>query len=206
MFDALKPKKDTEYSRQLAAESRDKEFARERDTIANSSTDDQTYMGFQAERSDLIKWQQNMDDEINEICREFLGQFKVKGQWVQLQEPLCNETFIYQVLLPLLRGFMSRNAINSNLDEKRILKMLELRCNEVADAMADGFDKYGITFVNFDVVMGKVKIACTFAAHRALRGWTKRLDSTMIKRIEAMNEQVQQQEKQKIFGVFSKNA
>ena len=44
----------------------------------------------------------------------------------------------------------------------------------------------------------------TAAAYRSWNGWTKKIDSTMIKRIESMNEQQQQEVKQKgLWGLFA---
>jgi hypothetical protein len=65
--------------------------------------------------------------------------------------------------------------------------MLRSTCDDIVDAMADGHDRYGIHFENFDLVLRLIKNTIQPGTFRALKGWTKKMDSTMVKRIESEN-------------------
>jgi hypothetical protein len=67
--------------------------------------------------------------------------------------------------------------------------------------MADNYDKYGIEFTNYDLVLRNIKNNLRAAANRAKKGWTKNTDSKITKRVEAFNEN-QIQERKKLLGII----
>ena len=153
-------------------------------------------------KSDLIKWQQDLNDELMDLAYELTGWIKKEGVWVRTdKQPLCNDRFMNDVVMPQCKPYISRIYINSNLQEERILNMLRNTSDEIADNMADGYDIYGIDFINFDLVLRLIKNTITSSAFRALNGWTKRLDSTIMKRIESSIENSKEQQKKGLFGI-----
>jgi len=150
-------------------------------------SDDQNYDALQERRSDLIRWQQELDGDVFSLINTFLGQrIDDDGRIVNIAGtvPLCNSLFIHQVVEPKLRPFISKNLINSNLDTQQILLMQQTTSNDIADMMADNWDKYGIKFVNNDGIVRDIKNVMKASAWRSWKGWTKKTDSSMIKRIE----------------------
>lgn len=172
---------------QIRAEKREQDFVKQRDIFNAGMQEEQADVYAQANRSDLIRWQQELDDELFNTVQTLLGRTAVDDRLIQVSDPLCNKTFIHEVIIPQCKPFMSRNMINSNLDERRILMLLRSTCDDIVDAMADGHDRYGISFENFDLVLRLVKNTIQPGTFRALRGWTKKMDSTMVKRIESEN-------------------
>jgi len=145
-------------------------------------------------------WKKNM-----EIARDKDGQIiygEDKKPKMIPAPPLVNDLFIYEVVLPQCKPYISRNLINSNFTEKRILGMLRCTCNDIANAMADGWDRYGIRFENYDLVDRAIKNTIIPGPFRAQNGWTKKTDSTVTRRIENLNENPAMQEKKKLFGLI----
>jgi len=146
-------------------------------------------------KSNLIKWQQELDDDIINLIRQLKGH-KIKDifpngtiEWVipETATPICKDLFIEQVVIPHCKAYTSRSQINSNFTEDRTLLFLKATFNDIASAMADGHDKYGITFTDFDLVLRLIKEVIVPSAFRSISGWTKRTDSTIYKNIESTN-------------------
>jgi hypothetical protein len=205
MFDNFIPGNRTnkEEEMQIRAEKRQQTFARESQYLEAASTDDPTYIDQQERKTDLLRWQQDLDDELYSLISLLLGKRKTSEGWEEISQPLCNEKFITDVVIPHAKPYMARSLINTNWNEKTILFSLKKTMNTIADAMADGWDEYDIKFTKWDNVLSNVKITCKAGAFRSLNGWTKRVDSTMIKRIESLSEQNSQpQQKKGLIGIF----
>jgi len=70
------------------------------------------------------------------------------------------------------RPLLSRNLINSNLDERMIASMLK----RTSDALVNNFAFYGVKeydmeFANFTMVLRVIKKHYYPTPHRALKGW-----------------------------------
>lgn len=191
---------------QLAAEKREKEFIKERDLLNSTTGDDATYIHQQDSKSDLIRWQQELDDE-NVKLIYFLKGYSFDGKsWVKITKDLAKDTFISYVLSQI-QPFLSRNMINSNFDEARILSMLKYTCNDLADAMSDNYESFGIglDISRWDLILREIKNTIQPSAFRAKGGWTKKVDSTMNKRVETYQEQQQDNKQHGLMGLFKKN-
>lgn len=188
----------------IAAENRDKDFQRERHTFA-AAANDPAYELYDFTRNDLIIWQQDLDGEVLNLIQKLKGRRLIEGKWLDLTEPLCNDLFICQVVEPQVQPFISRNLFNTCLDERRILELIRLTLDVIADSMADNFDVYGIKFENFDQVINLIKMTILPGPYRALHGWTKKTDNTVIRRIEAFNEQTGNNQKLGLWGGMFKN-
>jgi len=205
MLDFIDPSAKKQRKEELEAEQRQMNFAREQNTMQSvqDSSDEMSYLQQQEFKADLLKWQQDLGDEGVNLILTLLGMEKINGKLTQVRESMCNEKFIYEVVKPQITPFTSRNLINSNYDEITILNDLKHTCNEIADAMADNYDDYDILFTNFDLILRLIKNTIKPGILRALKGWTKNTDSTIIKRIEAMHEQQSPQKNDnKILGII----
>jgi len=207
--------KRNEQKSELAAEKRNMEFTKEQN-VMNSTlqpADDQTYIKTQGDKSDLIRWQQQLDEELFDQILTFMSVRKTEdGKIEQIIDEkgnplpsMCNQLFIYQVVIPKCKPFMNKNLINSQLDERTILQMQKDTHNDIADMMADNWDKYGIDPVNYDGVIRDMKNLISASIWRAHKGWTKKTDSSMIKRVESLSESPLHQQKGKISSLFERN-
>lgn len=189
----------------LAAEKRQVGYTDQQQIMsaATNPQENQMYNMEQESRADFLKWQQDLDDEQMDLIRTLLGFAKDGGEWIKIEDQqMCNKTFIHEVIIPQFKPFLSRNMINSNFKEDQILDNLRNTSNDIADAMADNHDKYSIDFKNYDLVVRMIKNTMKSSAFRSLDGWTKKIDSTMIRRIEAMHDTNQETPKKKFMGLF----
>lgn len=216
MFDFLK----NENSRLEAAEKREKDFVRERDTFNSAHTDDATYFESQEKRADLLRWQQEFKEELEELYHELLSEHKTSEGWVTKRykewdaekqvyvekeiAPLCTPAFADKIRRMALKPWLNKSAVNSNLDEKKIIKMLRNTHNDIVGAISDGWGIHGIqTIDEANAICRTIKNYVDPAAYRAYQGWTKKLDSTMLKRIESQQDlSGQQNQKTGIWGLL----
>ena len=119
LFDMFTPP--NEEKSQENAEKRHMSFQREQNTLAVNAPEEQTEVINQEGKSDLLKWQQDLDVELEAIAFRFTGWIKKEGAWVKTDKtPLCNDKFMDDVVAPQLEPYLTKNLINSNLEEKRI--------------------------------------------------------------------------------------
>lgn len=201
------------------ADKREKDFIRERDTFNTHHSDDATYLETQTQKSDLIRWQQEFNEELENLKHELLSEVKTSEGWVRktykeydphkkvyvVKEvaPLCSPEFAEKIIRLAVKPWLNKNAVNSNLNEKTILKMLRNTHNDVVGAISDGWGLHGIRSLDdANQICRMIKNYIDPAAFRSLDGWTKRTDSTMIKRIESQQEVAQQPQTGFLSGIF----
>ena len=177
-----------ERKEQEKAEQRAMSFQRERDSFQTNAAEDHTEIMNQQGKSDLIKWQQDLKDEIISLKWKLLGYDLTDDGWIKKYNAMCNETFINQIIDPTFSAYTSRGFINTNLDERQLLMRLKKTCNNLAKCLITKYDEYDIDFKHFDDIDSEVKNILVPAAFRALKGWTKKTDSTIFKRIESSND------------------
>ena len=222
MFEDLIPgrKEHKEKKEQKETEDRERSFVRERENFRAGVGENNEYVSFlkQESRSELLKWQQDLGDELEKLKHRLRGEVLENNQWTKKRytvldsngeqmtvtiAPLTNETFI-DYIEAQVEPFLSRNLINSNFTEKRILDTLKYTMNDVTDAMVDGWDIYGIEFINYDLVIRLIKNTIMPGPYRAMNNGQRVHDRTISKRIEAFNENSQSpQQKKGLMGVFN---
>lgn len=201
------------------ADKKEKEFVRERDTFNSHHTDDATYLETQAAKSDLIRWQQEFDSELEKLYHELLSEVKTSKGWepktykeydektktylIKTIPPLCSAAFADKIKSMALQPWLNKSAVNSHLSEKKILSMLRNLHNDVAGLISDGWGLHGIKSIDdANYITRMVKNYVDPAAFRALEGWTKRTDSTMIKRIESQQDVINQAQPGFLAGIL----
>lgn len=209
--------KDKEQQQINDSENKERNFVRERDLLNASTQSDMEYMQMQESRSDLLKWQQDLEDELEKLKHRLKSEVKTEEGWipkiitirtaegdVQTYAPaLANDLFVDYVGSQV-EPFLSRNILNSNFNEKRILEILKHTMNDIADAMSDSWDLYGIEFINYDLVCRLIKNTIIPAPFRALNDGERRHQRTISKRIEAFQEGSNQTPpKRGLMGVFN---
>ena len=118
---------------ELAAEKRQMGFQREQNTMAVVAPEEQTEIINQEGKSDLLRWQQDLDPELEKLAFRFTGWVRQDGNWIKTdKKPLCNNRFMNDVVAPQLEPYLTKNLINSNLTEDIILQRLKLAANRIA--------------------------------------------------------------------------
>lgn len=211
LFDRFKqtPEKKAE-TMQIAAEKRQMDMMKDQMTFsaATNPEEDHSFAAYQEARSDFLKWQQDLAEDLRDLVTDLRGVKRQEdGTLLRIRDkPLCNDNFIYEVVIPQCKPFFSKNLINSNLDEERILLMLKNTANTISDAMADSWNihssNYGIEFNDFDLVVNTIKNAIIPAPYRALKGWTKKIDNSAVRRIEAFTERSGEEPKKGLLNFF----
>lgn len=170
-------------------------------SVGAAMQNDQAYVMGEERRSDLIRWQQEMEAEMEGMIQRLRGYECVGGKWVPIKvkiwtdgglaevdlPPLCNDLFISQVVIPQCQPFLSKNIFNTNLDEEMILKMLKRTMNTVVSAMSDGYDVYDIEFRDFDLIDSEIRNMIIPSPFRSLQGWNKRMDNSATRRVETLS-------------------
>jgi len=197
----------SEEKQQLAAEQRAMNFNREQGIVQPSIQESQTELLALEGKSDLIKWQQELDEDLFKLCCKLTGWKEStddKGNKIfkHTGKALCNDLFIDNVVITELSPYLNKNFINSTLQEERILIMLKATANSIASNMVEGYDLYNMNFRDYDVILDTLRSFLQPAAYRALDGFTKIKDSTIMKRIESTSESINQgQQKKGLFGM-----
>ena len=211
----------TERNDALEARRQELAMAREQANMSIAeNTKDQVIMARQEEREDLIKWQQELSDELTSLKFKLRRMsINEKGEWVKQEIPTWNpetRTVTMQELPPYLNEvgissvetivspLLSRNLINTNIDEDRILSILKQTSNDLVNNFAFyGEQQYGMEFGNFSTVLRIIKNTMIPTPFRAIDGWNKKIDNTISKRVESFNSGgYNVPEKKKFFGIF----
>jgi len=194
---------------QLQAENRAMDFQREQTIVGTNisgNNSDATDLFMQNQRSDLIRWQQECDEELLELVNQLMGlRMNKEGQLVQATTSLCNSLFIDKVVIPNCKPFMSKNIINTNYSEMNILNTLKSTMRTVVTNMKNNYKEYNIEFSQYDNVWRIILNHIKPNVYRAIDGWTKKEDSRVIKRIESLNDNNNQQNNRGFFGIPKNN-
>lgn len=207
MFERFLGKKEDKEEKFL-----DKQLAvqKESNRITSDVHTDQLYMDIQDRKSDLIRWQQNLDEDLFRMVLKLLclttdqeGNVKpLTDRQGNPLPPMCNTMFIEHVFEPSMIPFMSKNLINSNYAEERILKKMKHTANNIVDKISDDYEKFGINPIyDGEIILRMMKNYIEDSCWRSLKGWTKKTDSSVIKRHEVENTSDMERQKS---GLFSK--
>lgn len=185
-----------------ASEKRQMDFQERQNSVAIGSAQDHTEIINQEGKSDLIRWQQELDDEMKKLAYQLTGWIEVEGEWIKdpNKKQLCNDRFMNDVVIPQCTPFLSRNFINSNIDEDRALNILLYTMGSIVNNMADYYDRYDIDFMNNDIIVELLINYVQPSVFRAVEGFTKKTDSTNFKRLETSMDRGMEEKKKSIFG------
>ena len=188
MFESWMPQGNNKEA--IESERRQINLAREQTSINAATASEQNFYQEQRERSDLIRWQQELDNSLHILKHRLRSEtLSENGQWISSKvDPLLTEdgiTMVEAELSPFL-GEEAKNLINSNLTELMILNTLKNTADTIVCNLADNYDSYIVdaTPSRMSHILRIIKNAMLPTPFRAVEGWTKKQDSTGIKRIE----------------------
>lgn len=181
--------------------------------MQTTAANDQQFMHEQNQKSDLIRWQQELESELDTLIHDLKSEaFNAETEkWTQKTIdgvkvfPFVTDEGL-QMVITEVKPLLSKNLINSNLNEDRILNILRGTMDTIVDNLSDNFDVYVIqpSPSRMSHIVRLIKNVVIPTPFRALDGWTKIQDNMGIKRIETYSD-TQNQNKQKMFGLFGGN-
>lgn len=202
---------------------RQENFVRENTLLQTAAhpSDDQILFEQSREREDLVKWQQNLDDQLVKLVMTLRNYYydEEENAWMpkreivgyktgedgktyaetRIMQPLINEKGIHMIeseIYPLL----SRNMINTNLNEDRILIILKDTTNTIIANLGNKYDEYDAEFSNFSHIIRLIKNFIIPTPFRAMNDGERKHHRSFMKRIESHSESGDIKQKKGILG------
>lgn len=169
--------------------------------------DDRALLHRQDQRTDLLRWQQELGDELEMFKHDLKNEEYINEQWVRREgvKPMLNDDGV-RMLERHVRQCMSRNLMMSNLSETQIRQSLKYTCQQVCHALGHKYDVFEIDFIDLSNIMRMVINMITPTAFRAMNQGERIHHRTISKRLESYHETPTAQEQKKgIFGMFGGN-
>ena len=168
----------------------------QRESNASTMMQDNIPLPDQDKRSELLRWQQELDDQIIILKHEYRNEDwdEIKGKWVKKTgidgkpiPPLMNEHGI-QSTISMARPLLNRNLINSNMQDEFVRELLRNTCNDFTSSLAINGRRWGAARNDYDTILRIFKNYIIPTPFRAVNGWNKKTDSTNFKHMEAHTE------------------
>lgn len=145
-----------EEKRQLEAEKRQENFAREQNLMAsaNSPQSDVLYFQEKKEKEELVRWAQDLREDVADFLMNLMGYFRNgEGKYVPdtTAKATCNAQFI-RTVKQYLHPFLSKNQYMSNYDTEQANMKLRQTFHELNWEMVYNMDSYG--FPNLQTARG----------------------------------------------------
>jgi hypothetical protein len=179
---------------------------REQNTLAVGTdvNSDIYYDQQQKEREDLVRWQQDLMEELTNLEHDLKREIKTKeDKWIQAEDtiPACNDKCIHMIKTNC-RPLLSRNMIMSNFAEERILQFLKRTMAAIVRNIVLKREEYDIEFFDISYVIATIKNVVLPAPYRAVNNGERRHLDTINRRIETYNENPIHEQRKKILGIF----
>ena len=167
-----------------------------------TTKDDAVFINEQNQKSDLIRWQQELDNSLEILKHRLRNETRNKeGYWFSqegVDALLTTEgiAMVESTLSPFL-GEEAKNLINSNLTEEMILQTLKNTSDTIVCNLADNYDTFVIiaTPSKMSHIMRIIKNAMLPTPFRAQDGWTLKENNKGTKRVETYVDAPQQNKK-----------
>lgn len=215
MFDFLK--NNTEEKKMQAAEEKAQQFTNDQNLIQGAMRPDTYYNDANDGRNDLIKWQQDFDEDIDMLRHDFLKEVLTEKGWrpelicvgynekgeqvLEAQKPLVNVQGTYK-LISLVKRYINRNFMMSNFDEATILLILRRLNENITANVFPKWEEYEIEPADLQLITKMVLDSIHATLLRALNDGERRHIRTQNKRVEAFTETSQPQGKKGLLGAL----
>jgi len=200
---------------ELQAEQRQNQFMKEGQVFEAAIQEDQEFRYYSETRSDLVRWQQDLINEVDFFSHDLRSEVLKDNVWVKQnvlvgydqeggelwQEipPVMNDLGINRIK-SYLRPLISRNLINSNYSEERIFKALRGLINTIILHLRDNFHYYQIRKEDLAWIVRQVKNISEPTMWRCYNNGERKYLTTIHKHIEATNQTNQQDKSKPILG------
>lgn len=171
-------------------EDRDKAFQREQMVMqqASSPHDDAALMQEIEQNADLVRWQEDLDDEIATLKHKLKREiWNSEDGWRRSElPPLLNDKGI-AMIEEELEPLTSRNMILSNLAIENVMFILRNTSRTIRHNLMNNFDAYGMDPIQYRHIMRLIKNAIIPAPFRALNNGERGYIRTFNKRVESFS-------------------
>tara|TARA_R100001530_G_scaffold109433_1_gene76825 strand:- start:15 stop:665 length:651 start_codon:yes stop_codon:yes gene_type:complete len=210
-----------EIKMQMDAEKRDQDFVRQRDVFNAAFIQDHAEMSMHQDsetKRELTRWQQDMDDQINQAVHDLRNEVMIDGEWVPQTEvvgidkdgepimgqynPKMNEYGI-RAFVSSMRPLLSRNLMMSNYDEAKILSKLRGSVTTFILDLMKNYNLYGVRKQDMSAIIRSFRNHAEPAHYRALNNGERSYLNTIHKSVEAKTETIQPEKKKGFMGVFN---
>ena len=117
-------------------------------------------------------------------------------------DPMCNETCI-QMLITVLRPFMSKNELMSNYSEERILVKMRSTLKTLVRNICVKHDFYGVDFHDISAIRTAIQNYMMSGPFRALNNGERKHLQSSTRRIENVHESAEDAKKRSmLMGLF----
>ena len=175
----------------------DKDITRMSAAFTPGQGEDQMLQAIQSERSDFLKWTQDLEPEVADLIMQLTNRVvSDDGSLIKRDDKgqLINDEGMKRIL-PLVKTGMSKNQMNSNYSEKEINKTLRLTMNDIANCLAENYEEFQVKFTDLSIITRLIKNNIKPTFYRSLNDGQRRHDRSVVKRVEAYSENPQQQKK-----------
>lgn len=181
---------DSEQKMMLDQERRSMNFQRENlgIQVGSSSPDDGALMQELTQQNDLVRWQQDLNDELAQLLHDLRRERQTTNEgWKRPDklQPLLNDSGVAMVE-EQLRPLLSRNMINTNLNEDQIMNMLRFTCRSIRQNLMNNYDEYQMNPLQYRNIMRLIKNAIIPTPNRALNNGERVYTRTFNKRVETI--------------------
>jgi len=160
-------------------------------TTHPQATDEQVYLEKQEQRSDLIKWQQNLEPEIRSLIHKIKRETEIKdGEWKTMMgmKSIANDMFIMDTV-ELIELSMSKNLINSSYSEDRVLTSLKSTLFDFRCMLQENREMYEIRKSDMHLVIRLFKNAIEPTYWRCWNNGERKYAGEFNKRVEIHTDQ-----------------
>ena len=156
----------------------------------------------QNDRADFLQWQQDLTPEVRLFIHKLKREIKDKdGNWssVKGMKPLCNDMFVFDVV-GLVEIYTSKNLINSNYTEDRVLSSMKNICYDFRCLLQSNRELYDINKYHMNLIIRMFKGAIEPTFFRSMNNGERRYAGDINKRVEIHTDQAELKKKG-LFGI-----
>lgn|SRR3990167_4472762 len=177
----------------------EREFVRSENMMNHAFQDDNSFFQFQQAKSDLTRWQQDLDNTIDELKYNLMNYVHTDDGWKpdtvvgRDQEgnlvhvplpPMLNKYGTYK-MISIVKQYLNRNTMMSNLQEEQILRMLRRLNEKLVIHLGMSFDIYEIDKRDLPIIKKLILDSVEVTLYRAWNNGERKYLNTINKRVEA---------------------
>ena len=186
MFDGLIPNKQRREELQIARD----QVTVQRDMAAiGSVADDTAFIHDREAKSDLTRWQQDLNDELDQLQHDLRREYKVNGKWVQIPgtHPMLNNNGVFTII-NLVKVYLNRNVMMSNLSSEIINRTMIGLIRDLVKVLGANFDVFEISFHDMSITKRIVSDRVEATLYRCFNNGERAYLNTVNKRAEVFTE------------------
>lgn len=139
------------------------------------------------DRDNLIKWQQDLGEEMQMTIHDLKGEIQdINGDWYKPQdsEPMCNNLLIRKIVT-IIRPLTSKNLMMSNYSDERILQNIRRTNTAFVFQIGGNYQNYGLKKNNMSIIVEMFKNMFEATYYRSLKAGERTSFASIHKYIKA---------------------